>query len=122
MNQTTHKPTKSEIFTVYNKMRAALRKAGNEKALCRLNKALGILQSKDYFNQFERESYNPTADSCGCKDWQYRFSKRRKYTGACKHMLASQMMAMIEARRREHEITEWLKIQTKEYSTTFIGQ
>lgn len=119
MNQTTHNPTKSESFTIYNQLRAALRRAGNEKAIHRLNKALGILQSKNYYNQAERENYFPTVNSCGCKDWEYRFSNRRKYTGPCKHMLANQMLAMIEARRKEHDIAGWLELQAEHYSLTY---
>jgi len=33
MNPRIYKPTKSEIFTAYNHLQAALRKAGNEKAI-----------------------------------------------------------------------------------------
>ena len=110
--------TKSEIFTAYNKLRAALKRSGNEKALQRLNKALGILQSKNYY-EGEKANYHPTFESCGCKDWQYRFNKRRRYTGPCKHMLAAQMLGMIEARRRQHEITEWLQEQTVEYEQVY---
>lgn len=107
MNETTTF-TKSELFTAYNKMRAAMRRAGDVKGLERLNKALGILQSKAYY-QGERGEYLPTLASCGCKDWEYRNAKRRAYTGACKHMLAESLLLMIVENRRAHEVTSWVE-------------
>ncbi|MBI5955148.1 MAG: hypothetical protein HY865_26120 [Chloroflexi bacterium] len=99
--------TKSEIFTVYNQMRAAARREGNTKQIERLNKALGILLSKEYYAG-ERLAYIPTKDSCGCKDWEFRFSSKRAYTGGCKHMLAEVMMQSALALRAAHEVTVWL--------------
>jgi hypothetical protein len=99
--------TKSEIFTAYNKMRAAARRAGNVKQIERLNKALGILLSNEYYAG-ERLAYIPTAHSCGCRDWEFRLSAKRQYTGGCKHMLAESMMQDALALRVAHDVTVWL--------------
>ena len=92
--------TKSELFTQYNKARAAIRRNGNNpKELERLNKALGIAQSKAYYTTGDRVIYFPTVTACGCKDWQYHLATKRAYTGPCKHMKAEQMItAAIMAR------------------------
>lgn len=84
--------TKSELFTAYNKARSEARRAGDSKLIERLNKALGILQSKAYYNGGDRVIYFPTVSACGCKDWQYRHAAKRAYTGPCKHMVAEQML------------------------------
>lgn len=104
----TTRPTKFEIFTQYNKLRAAARKAGDVKQIERLNKVLGILQSKDYY-QAEKQDYQPDESGCSCKDWEFRYAKKRAYAGPCKHMLAAQMTAAILANRHAHEITNWIK-------------
>ena len=96
--------TKSEIFTVYNQMRTAARREGNTKQIERLNKALGILMSKEYYAG-ERLAYIPTADSCGCKDWEFRHSAKRAYVSGCKHMLAESMMQSALALRAAHNVT-----------------
>ncbi len=93
-----HSITKSELFTTYNKARAAARKTGDLKTIDRLNKALGILQSKNYYTG-ERALYIPTLTGCGCKDWEYRHSAKRAYAGPCKHMLAEVLATAIEASR-----------------------
>lgn len=95
------RPTKSEIFTVYNKARAAARKAGDSKRIDRLNKALGILLSKDYFAG-DKSEYQPSYFTCGCKDWQYRHAARRAYSGPCKHMIAESLLLDILTLRAEH--------------------
>ena len=82
--------TKSEIFTAYNKARSQARKAGDMKLIDRLNKALGILQSKAYYAG-DRVLYIPTVTGCGCKDWEFRHAAKRGYAGPCKHMLAEQL-------------------------------
>lgn len=93
------KVSKSELMTAYNKARAIYRRAGDVKAIERLNKAFGILQSKAYYEGGDREIYFPTASACGCKDWQFRLAAKRAYTGPCKHMIAESMAAqIIEAR------------------------
>ena len=99
--ENTARPTKSEIFTVYNKARAAARKAGDTKRIERLNKALGILLSADYYTA-EKAAYEPTYFSCGCKDWQYKHAARRAYAGPCKHMLAESLLLDILALRADH--------------------
>lgn len=98
---TTNRPTKSEIFTAYNKARALARRAGDTKKIERLNKALGILLSADYYTG-EKAEYQSTYFSCGCKDWQYRHAARRAYHGPCKHMLAAALLLDILARREDH--------------------
>lgn len=91
--------TKSELFTAYNKARAAIRRNGNNpKELERLNKALGILQSKSYYAG-DRLAYIPTVSACGCKDWQYHYAAKRQYTGPCKHMQAEQLIYAAMASR-----------------------
>ncbi len=101
---TDNRPTKSEIFTAYNHARAAARKAGNDpKQIERLNKALGILLSKSYY-QGERAEYEPSIMGCGCKDWQYKHAARRAYRGPCKHMEAERMLVAIQERRAAHTL------------------
>ena len=99
--------SKSELFTAYNLARAAARKAGDTKQIERLNKALGILQSKAYYSG-ERAIYYPTQAACSCKDWQYHTAARRGYTGPCKHMLAETLTGAILANRQAHNVTGWL--------------
>ena len=84
--------TKSELFTAYNKARTAARRQGNVKLIERLNKALGILQSRAYYTTGDRVIYFPTVSACGCKDWQYRHAAKRQYTGPCKHMIGEQLL------------------------------
>ncbi len=99
--------TKSELFTAYNKARNAARRAGDLKLIERLNKALGILQSKAYYAG-DRVLYIPTLTACGCKDWEFRHAAKRAYCGPCKHMLAEQMTYAIMAARNVTEIFEQL--------------
>jgi hypothetical protein len=101
--ENTNRATKSEIFTAYNKARAAARKAGDTKKIERLNKALGILLSKSYYTN-EKADYMPTYFSCGCKDWQYRHAARRDYHGPCKHMLAETLLRDIAEYRAMHTL------------------
>ena len=94
-------PTKSEIFTAYNIARAAARRAGETKRIDRLNKALGVLLSANYYTG-EKAGYQPTINSCGCKDMQYRHAARRDYHGVCKHAEAERLLLAIYARRADH--------------------
>ncbi len=105
---TTTRPTKSELFTAYNKMRAAARRAGDTKQIERLNKALGILQSNAYY-QGERAEYQPSVSACGCKDWEFHFAARRHYTGPCKHMLAESITQEVGFFRASHNVTSWMR-------------
>jgi hypothetical protein len=98
---TTNTPTKSEIFTVYNKARAAARRDGDLKRIERLNKALGILLSADYFTG-NKADYAPTINTCECKDFQYRHAARRDYHGVCKHIEVERLLLSIFARRADH--------------------
>ena len=104
----TYPPTKSEIFTVYNKMRAALRATGNPKAIDRINKALGILQSKGLADKLAE--YRPTQHDCTCKDWEFRYARKRAYKGVCKHIMVMIMLDLIEAMRQAHDITALVKV------------
>lgn len=99
--------TKSELFTAYNKARNAARRAGDLKLIERLNKALGILQSKAYYAG-DRVLYIPTLTACGCKDWEYRNAVKRAYTGPCKHMIAEILTAEIMQARNVTELFEQL--------------
>lgn len=94
-------PTRSEIFTAYNNARAAARRAGETKRIERLNKALGILLSLNYY-QGEKADYNPTINSCNCNDMKYRHAARRDYHGACKHVEVERLLLAIHARRASH--------------------
>lgn len=113
-------PTKSEIFTAYNKARAIARRAGDVKQIERLNKALGILMSKDYY-QAEKAEYQSTYFTCGCKDWQYRRAARRAYVGPCKHMLAESLLQAILERRADHDVTSEVSPFLRHYSTIQEG-
>lgn len=86
------KSRKRRIFIVFNQAMANSRRKNTdpatiEKIQNRLRKALGIMQSDDYYVG-ERRFYHPTADSCGCFDRYYYFSRNRKYTGRCAHSIA----------------------------------
>jgi hypothetical protein len=113
-------PTKSEIFTAYNQARAIARRAGDLKQIERLNKALGILMSKNYYAT-EKSAYAPTFYTCGCKDWQYKNAARRAYTGPCKHMLADALLQDILMRRADHDVTAEVSLYIRHYSTIQEG-
>lgn len=72
--------TKSEIFSQYNKARAAAKNGKLDPN--RTNRALGVLMSKS------TRPYTTTTKSCNCPD------RVRNTTTACKHMIAK----MIEVR------------------------
>ena len=100
--------TRSELFTAYNLARAAARRAGNNpRELERINRALGILQSKAYY-QGERMEYAPTHYTCACKDWQYHRAARRQYTGPCKHMWAETLTDRALLARAGRNVTGWI--------------
>lgn len=83
--ETTAEPiTKSQIFGVYNKARAAA-KAGklDEK---RVNRALGYLLSGQAASKWAE--YNTTVKFCGCPD------HRKGHT--CKHQIALMVYKRIE--------------------------
>lgn len=93
--------TKSEIFTAYNKARAMARRDGDAKRIERINKALGILLSKNYYNG-EKSNYSPSINSCSCNDMKYRHATRRNYHGVCKHVEAERLLLTIYLMRAEH--------------------
>lgn len=87
---------KRKLFIVWNKaMSKASKSPDKVKIRQRLRKALGILQSNDYY-QAEKAEYSPTYYSCGCKDWEFHLAKNRAYRGHCKHMMAEILLARIE--------------------------
>lgn len=104
---TTTRPTKSEIFTAYNIARAQARREHDSKKIERLNKALGILMSKSYYDS-EKAEYQPSHFTCGCKDWEFRHSAKRAYNGPCKHMLAESLILSIAERREAHQVPAWV--------------
>jgi hypothetical protein len=75
--------TKSELFTQYNKAKAAA-KQGKLDAK-RVDRALGIAQSKNY-----PHSYQTTIKSCNCVD------HRRNPNIVCKHMVKKMMEVRID--------------------------
>jgi len=99
---------KSHLFSVYNRLKWEAKRSGNEKMVQRLNKALGICQSKNYYAQPDRDYYIPTRQSCGCYDWIFRYRVARAYTGACKHMLACTLEYLV----RNYAQTHTLPVQT----------
>lgn len=107
-------PTKSEIFTVYNTLRAFARKNPHLVDPTRVNKALGLLQSKAYWTE-KRNEYLPTENTCYCKDAEYAFRKNRKhagggrYQGPCKHSIAEMMLNDIIENRKALEVTQWIE-------------
>lgn len=75
--------TKSEIFTQYNKARAAAKQGKLE--IGRVNRALGIAQSKSH-----EQKYQTTIKACTCKDHELHPEV------ACKHMVAKMIEVKIE--------------------------
>lgn len=75
--------TKSELFTQYNKARAAAKHGKLDVA--RVNRALGIAQSKNRENK-----YQTTIKSCTCKDHELHPAV------ACKHMVAKMIEVKVE--------------------------
>src|SRR3990167_7656288 len=78
---------RKKLFIVYNKaMSKALKSPDRVKIRERLRKALGILQTREYYLE-EKALYHPTYYSCNCPDWQYHNATKRGYKGHCKHMM-----------------------------------
>jgi len=77
--------TKSEIFSMYNKARAAAKKGKLDAG--RVNRALGVLQSK------QSRGYQTTIKSCNCED------HKRHPQVACKHMVAKMIETRIEQKQ-----------------------
>ena len=75
---------KSKLFTVYNRARGAAHRGALDTG--RVNRALGIAQSKVYRG---REPYVTTLAQCTCPDYQYRHA-------ICKHMIALFLKTRIE--------------------------
>lgn len=81
---------KQKLFIVLNRARSKAKKEHPEQfeqISSRLYKAVGILQHHDYY-EAEKALYNPTRSTCNCKDWEFHFAAKRRYTGPCKHMTA----------------------------------
>lgn len=100
------KITRSELMRAYNHLRAQVRKLGDVKAMERLNRAFGMLQSHAYSGESE---YTTTTTCCTCKDWEYRNAKRRGTKAPCKHQYAAMLVESIMADRQAHEITNWIE-------------
>jgi hypothetical protein len=81
----------SQIFKAYNQAKHQARRAGDQKRIDRLNKALGVLLSSNYY-QDQKAAYQPSTSDCRCKDWEFRHAAKRQYTGPCKHMLAETIL------------------------------
>lgn len=82
---------RSLLFTVFNKVRAIARRNPSLYDEKRVNKALGILQSKDYYAD---KDYFTTTKSCTCPDHMIRQVN-------CKHIIAAQMKAEIDRLQAE---------------------
>lgn len=80
--------TKSEIFTQYNKARAAARQGKLDPK--RVNRALGIAQTKA-----PEQKYITSIKSCNCVDHQQHPSV------ACKHMIARMIEVKVERTRED---------------------
>lgn len=94
----TSRLSKSELFAAFNEARTYARKHHDQVDEQRLNRALGIIQTCEYYTG-DRAEYGPTIYSCGCKDWEFHNALRRGYTGPCKHMLAEAII--LEVARRQ---------------------
>ena len=70
--------TQSQLFVKYNSLR-------KEQPGCRLNSALGIVQSNS-----ESRPYKTTAEGCNCPDYIYR---QKHVEQKCKHMLAVELVS-----------------------------
>jgi hypothetical protein len=96
VNKWTRKEFMSKLFSEYNRLKAFARKNPQMIDEVRLNRALGIMQSKTYWEAMMAE-YQPTIEECSCKDEvfhnrQHRLDKGRgKYVGPCKHRIALQI-------------------------------
>jgi hypothetical protein len=96
------KLTKSELMSAYNFARSYARRNPEKLDPRRVDRAFGILQSK------EARPYTTTTRSCNCPD----ATKARKngYTGPCKHRTAQMLLVKIEKLRAEHNVTELVKV------------
>ena len=92
----THNLTKSEIFRWYNKAKAFARKNPQLVDPKRVDRALGILQTKG--NYFEAHPWNASVTHCDCPDTLYR-------RVVCKHSVAMMILSRILQERWDHEIT-----------------
>lgn len=100
--------TAGERFWAMNKLKSVYK--DEPKALQRIGKAMGILQS-NYTEQKLMNDYGTTPDWCFCKDWEFRMAKNRAYTGICKHMFACVMLEMIWGHRKEDDKTVRLEVR-----------
>jgi hypothetical protein len=88
---------RQRLFIVFNQAISKAKKSKEySKVKPRLQKALGILQSLDYYKA-EKEQYQPTYYSCNCPDWKYHNSAKRDYRGHCKHMISVILMERINS-------------------------
>ena len=88
------KATRSEIFSIYNKMRSLVRSGIFEAG--RLNRALGLMISQSITGSHVGDEYVATRSTCTCPDSTYRHSK-------CKHMIAVNMLYSIHTARQSNQ-------------------
>lgn len=97
---------KRKLFVVYNQAVAAAKRKNDpmtaEKICNRLKKALGIMQSLEYYLE-EKALYQPTFQSCGCKDFEFRNANKRQYKGMCKHQMALILENRVNTLKYEQE-------------------
>lgn len=89
---------KQKMFIVLNRARTKARKEHPEQfkqIADRLYKAVGIIQHHDYYVS-EKALYCPTRSTCNCKDWEFHYAAKRKYTGPCKHMTAEILLERMQ--------------------------
>ena len=91
--------TKNELFSIYNQARVAAR--NGKISLLRINRALGILQSRDG-GKAKFTEYHTTTHYCRCMD------NSKNPSGICKHRLAK----MMELRVREKAPKSFIHEQT----------
>lgn len=85
-----------KLFIVLNRARAKAKQYPERKQILdRLNKALGIIQHHEYYEE-EKAEYQPTRSHCNCKDWEFHNAARRQYKGPCKHMTAEILLDRIQ--------------------------
>ncbi len=98
--------TKSEIFSMYNKARAAARKGKLEAK--RVNRALGILQTKQH-----DQKYNTTINSCNCED-------HKRHAVPCKHMVAKMIEVKVERAKANENQTAKVQLQLQNVKVLYI--
>ncbi len=84
-----------KLLARYNQLKGVAIRFPHLVDLARLNKALGIAMSNNYFVG-DKAEYHPTTCTCGCADYTYSHAPRRQYAGPSKHILAEQLIEAVE--------------------------